>query len=76
MSSEPSHHEKPKRGLNNSPKDSPCVICGEEDYEWGHPGSQGGVYYVPISSRFGFGMGEPLRARKCLHCGNIQLFLK
>jgi hypothetical protein len=65
---------KPKRGLN--PQTAPCPICHATDYEWGKPGSEGGLYFVPEGTWFGFGQGEPLRLRKCLSCGNVQIFLR
>lgn len=68
--------EKPKRTPYYGPENTPCPICGEVNYEWGKMGSQGGLYYLPEGAWFGFGMGEPLRARKCLRCGNVQVFLK
>ena len=55
---------------------TPCHICGETKYEWGRPGSTGGVYFLPQGTMFGFCSGEGLFARKCLSCGNMQLFIK
>lgn len=74
--SDGTYDEKPKRSPRYNPDTSPCVICGGADYEWGHPGSQGGVYFLAGETWFGFGAGEPLRARKCLRCGNVQLFVR
>jgi hypothetical protein len=68
--------EKPKRKPKYDPNTIPCPVCGETDYEWGTPGSDGGVYYLPQGAIFGFGGGEGLAARKCLACGNMQLFIK
>lgn len=68
--------EKPKRHYNQDLREGACLICGEHGYEWGYPGSQGGVYFLPEGAIFGFGLGEALIARKCLGCGNVQLFVK
>ncbi len=68
--------EKPKRTVEHDTRHAPCPICGEQEYEWGHPGSSGGVYYLTEGAHFGLGMGEALQARKCLNCGNVQLFIR
>lgn len=68
--------ENPERTPKQDPNSLPCPICGETRYEWGTPGSEGGVYFVPDGSIYGFGGGEGLAARKCLSCGNMQLFIK
>ena len=68
--------EAPKPIRKHDPNTIPCLICGETNYEWGTPGSDGGVYYVPQGGIFGFGSGQGLVARKCLSCGNMQLFIK
>ena len=68
--------EKPKRTPSRDPQTIPCPICGEKAYEWGTPGSQGGVYFLPQGAMYGFGGGEGLIARKCLSCGNVQFFIK
>jgi hypothetical protein len=70
------YEEKPKRGIPTSNREAPCSICNGRDYEWGKPGSEGGLYYLPEGAVFGFGMGERLGARKCLSCGNVQLFIR
>lgn len=70
------YDEKPKRSPESANRYAPCPICGEQEYDWGHPGSNGGVYYLPENASFGWGMGEALVARKCLQCGNIQLFIR
>jgi hypothetical protein len=67
--------EKPKRGIND-PRDAACQVCGVANYEWGKPGTEGGLYFLPEGAIFGFGMGERLAARKCLNCGNIQFFIR
>jgi hypothetical protein len=54
----------------------PCPVCDGVDFEWGTPGSEGGVYFVPEGGLFGFGSGQGLWARKCLNCGNVLLFIK
>lgn len=61
---------------SGAPQEKPCPICSGSHYEWGTPGSSNGVYYVPPGGIFGFGGGEGLWARKCLSCGNVQLFSK
>ncbi|MCU0498893.1 MAG: hypothetical protein MUF87_16195 [Anaerolineae bacterium] len=68
--------EKPKRTYAEDSRANLCLFCGGDEYEWGHPGSQGGVYFLPQGAIFGFGLGEALDARKCLGCGNVQLFTK
>jgi ribosomal protein S27E len=70
------YDEKPKRTPENAFRNAPCVMCGEQEYVWGHPGSQGGVYFVPEGTSFGFGQGQGLVARKCMRCGNVQLFIR
>jgi hypothetical protein len=66
-------YEKPKRDHPN-PRNAPCPICGGTRFEWGSARAQGGVVYLPQDKWFGFGFGEPLNARKCLACRNVQLF--
>ncbi len=61
---------------SGDPQAKPCPICSDSNYEWGTPGSSNGLYYVPPGGIFGFGGGEGLWARKCLSCGNVQLFSK
>jgi predicted nucleic-acid-binding Zn-ribbon protein len=70
------YDEKPKRTPESAARHAPCPLCGAQDYEWGHPGSQGGVYYVPEGVMFGLGQGEALALRKCIKCGNVQIFIK
>jgi hypothetical protein len=72
------YNEKPKRGFGGGDprEEAACPICGGTSYEWGKPGSDGGLYYLPQGAIYGFGMGEPLAARKCLSCGNLQIFIR
>ena len=59
---------------------SACIICGHHEFVWG---SAHGHYDFkfkrddasPLAQFTVFG-GEKIRARKCHHCGNIQLFVK
>lgn len=57
--------EKPKG--RPIPFEGPCVICGDQVYEWGKL-ADGGF----TSSSF-LGMGRP-DARRCQNCGNVQVF--
>lgn len=68
--------EKPKRGAYTSPREATCPICGAAQYEWGRPGSEGGLFFLPEGAIFGLGMGERLSARKCRECGNVQFFVR
>jgi len=55
-----------------------CIICGEQDYEWGK--LRNAEPFLPES----FGFKETMKrtsfgkynseARRCNHCGNIQIF--
>ncbi len=67
--------EKSKNHLTVDPDEFPCPICGEAEFEWGMSVTYG------VSERLhhratgaGWGSGQPLNTRKCLHCSNVQLF--
>ena len=60
----------------NDLQNKPCPVCSGTQYEWGTPGTSDGLYYIAPGSVFGFGGGEGLWARKCMTCGNVQLFSK
>lgn len=69
--------EKPRRRSLHKPDDFPCPICGESDFEWGYPkGNRGAA--ILFSEKQGVDrwkiQGDKMRARKCLSCGNVQLF--
>lgn len=68
--------EQPERSERANARHGACQVCGGTSYQWGHPGSDGGVYFLPEDAMFGWGSGEALVARKCLECGSVQLFLK
>ncbi len=68
------YDDKPKRG--GTVQEQPCPICGNADYEWGNFGERNTRYYIPPGGVYGFGSGQYTEARKCLTCGNLQLFTR
>lgn len=72
----PLDDDKRKRSPASDPREAECLICGATQYTWGKLGSSGGVYFLEQGTIFGFGMGQPLEARKCNICGNVQIFSK
>ena len=54
----------------------PCPICGQSNYRWGRLHTDRDVTYhedeEPILKMI-FG-GNPVQARRCLRCDNLQLF--
>ena len=75
MATEP---ERKQRDLNSLP----CPICGQVNmYEWGYTKPIYGrklTFVSKLGNKFGFwlGIGDKMRARKCLWCGNVQLFVE
>lgn len=69
--------EKPKRKPQESDtsRNIPCVICNGVNYEWGRVAANQRLVFLPRGTWGGFGLGQRLEARKCLRCGNIQLFV-
>ena len=54
----------------------PCPVCGETGYEWGEVQ---GDHLRFVSSNAGFlkrtfSLSYKMQARRCLACGNVQLF--
>lgn len=71
-------YEKSKRKNDHKPKTiRACPICGEKRFSWGKVHEPSG-WFRPIKFRPNgagvFASSHPLRARKCMGCGNIQLF--
>lgn len=60
--------EKPKRG--ESAYRRPCLICDGTAYEWGKYNQNGFVMWNFM------GLMGGQRARRCLRCGNVQIFQK
>ena len=60
----------------------PCPVCGQSEFEFGQVVSRGGVNYVAGSPHFwnqprdSWGSARVLMARACLHCWNIQTFVR
>lgn len=53
-----------------------CPTCGGRSYSWGALRAQG-INFIPDEASLlqkAFGFGSSLRARRCLGCGNIQIF--
>lgn len=65
---------KRKRGELANPDNYPCPVCGEADFEWGYPRSEGHLYFNVVE--FMGGKNERLQARVCRSCGNVLLFLR
>jgi hypothetical protein len=59
-----------------SKPDFPCHVCGSRSYSWGTLAAQSINFTADDASilakalRFGWN----LRARRCDHCGNVQMF--
>jgi len=67
--------DKPNHQL--PPRDRKCPICGAKEYDWGElrvgknpPGEF--VYYRP--SNLTWEDDVPTVVRRCLNCGNLQIF--
>jgi predicted nucleic-acid-binding Zn-ribbon protein len=76
--------------IDESIRERPCIHCGNADYTWanvtyfGHNKIEGNIQLrennpMPRSQelpgrRWDAFLREPLLARKCNHCGNVQLF--
>ncbi len=62
----------------SSKQEKPCPLCKEESFEWGELRSQGSVVYAKEQSGWlkkQFASGDKLKARRCLSCDNVQIFL-
>lgn len=64
-----SAHKRKGRFLQD-PDKFPCPVCGEREFEWGH--LRDAVYSTKKTM---FVVGDTMRARLCLSCGNILPFL-
>ncbi|SIO14579.1 hypothetical protein SAMN05444166_2692 [Singulisphaera sp. GP187] len=56
----------------------PCPTCGGRSYSWGILRAQG-INFIPDEASLlqkAFRFGSSLRARRCLDCGNIQMFAR
>lgn len=56
--------------------DLPCPVCGGRSYSWGMLHASG-IKFIPESASIlekAFQIGFRMSARRCDHCGNIQLF--
>jgi hypothetical protein len=56
-------------------KESPCPICGGTRFTWGKPLGKTYTRFRPADAGL-LSWGEPMEARKCNNCGNVQLFTK
>lgn len=71
--------EKPKRQgndpfLSHEAHNSECIICGNATYEWGRVAGHSRTVYLPYGTWGGIGLGQTIHTRKCLRCGNLQMF--
>lgn len=59
---------------------SPCPVCGGEEYHWGKfEGESVLRFYTADGSRWDRKTrhgGDYIKARVCMNCGNVQLFVK
>lgn len=62
---------KPEHDDANPREVKPCTVCGSVDYEWGRLASD---YLVLFKRPGALGKSIEMRARRCLGCGNVQLF--
>ncbi|WP_414571191.1 hypothetical protein [Nostoc sp. CCY 9925] len=68
MNNQPNHK-------NFSPQETPCHICGSQNFVWGRTVGESVSQWVYFrADGAGWGEGEKLRARKCRDCNNVQLF--
>lgn len=51
-----------------------CLICGEEEYEWGHTEGLMLEHYKAGNPTGLLAGKEYIRVRRCLKCNNLQLF--
>ena len=61
------------------PKNLPCPLCAGAEFAWGHLDGDHAVMFKSgersvLEMVTGLGR-EPVRARKCRRCGNLQLFV-
>lgn len=58
----------------------PCPICGKQEYHWGKLDGESVLrFYAPDGSRWDRKTrhgGDYIKTRVCLHCGNVQMFVK
>ncbi|HPR37394.1 MAG TPA: hypothetical protein PLT13_07340 [Spirochaetota bacterium] len=56
--------------------DKPCIICGEQLYDWGYLRGDSLQFFDDSSGFFkrNFSIKYQVRARRCRKCRNIQLF--
>ena len=67
--------EKRKNRPTVNPDEFPCPICGKTDYEWGVSVGEGPSQRLYARANVaGWGEGEVLYTRKCLHCSNVLFF--
>jgi hypothetical protein len=61
--------------LNPNPQETPCLICGSQNFVWGRTvGESPSTWVYFRGSDATWGEGEKLLARKCRNCNNVQLF--
>ncbi len=68
-------NEPSKQQHKNNSQESPCPICGQQNFIWGRTFDErpsGWMYFR--ADDVGWGGGEKLIARKCSNCANVQLF--
>jgi len=60
---------------NRSQQETPCPICGKQNYIWGRTvGESPSVWVYFRAKQASWGEGQNLWARKCCDCSNVQLF--
>ena len=71
-------HQKPLNvvevDIEHNPQETPCLLCGKEDYEWGH--NEGFLLeHYKEGNPTGILAGKDyIRVRRCLSCNNLQMF--
>jgi len=55
-------------------KHPPCLMCGHEEYEWGHTEGLMKEHYKPGVPKGLLAGGDFIKVRRCLGCNNLQLF--
>jgi hypothetical protein len=65
--------EKPKHSNKPNSQYAPCHICESTDFQWGK--LWGTEFFLRDGAEL-FERGKRLQARKCIICGNVQLFTK
>ncbi len=63
--------------MNSKKQQKSCPVCSDETFEWGQLRSQGLVYLKDDSTwlKKQFTLGDKLKARRCISCDNIQIFV-